>query len=231
MNFIKYIVWLLFPKRCAVCGEIIQRNSAVCKKCNDELEYIGKNCSVCGAVKKHCECKRHVYRFSGCVAPFYKGDNSMKMIYRFKLGNKTDCADFLSDKMCQKIKEYFGSVEFDRVTSVPMSPFKYFYKGYNHSEVIAKSVAQKLGIEYCRLLKKRPFKKSQHTLGHKERIENVKNMFYFRDENHYKTVLLIDDVKSTGATLNECTKELLFSGVRDVYCATAVMNVFGIEKK
>lgn len=231
MSFIKYIIWLLFPKRCAVCGEIIHRNASVCGKCKEELEYVDKNCSVCGAIKKQCECKYRVYRFSGCVAPFYKGDNSMKMIYRFKFGNKTDAAEFLADKICEKVREYFGSVKFDRVTSVPMSSFKYFYKGYNHSEVIAKAVAQKLGVPYCRTLKKRPFKKSQHTLNHKERIENVRDMFYFPSKNDYGTVLLIDDVKTTGATLNECTKELLFSGVQDVYCAIVITNVFGIEKK
>ncbi len=231
MKFIKYLLWLMFPKRCAVCGKIIDRNGSLCSECEKELEYIDKSCSVCGAIKKHCECKYRVYRFSGCVAPFYKGDNSMKMIYRFKFGNKTDSSDFLAEKICEKIKEYFGEISFDIVTSVPTSVFKRIYKGYNHSEVIAKAVAVRLGLDYEKLLRKRPFRKVQHNLKRSERFSNVIGMFYTTEQYHYKNVLLIDDIKSTGATLNECTKQLLFAGAENVYCGVAVVNVFGIEKK
>lgn len=231
MKFIRYLLWLLFPKRCAVCGKIIDRKDFLCSECEKELEYIDKSCSVCGGIKKHCECKYRVYRFSGCVAPFYKGDNSMKMIYRFKFGNKTDSADFLAQQIYNKVKEYFGDIPFDIVTSVPSSVFKRIYKGYNHSEVIARSVAHKMGIDYKNLLRKKPFRKAQHNLKRDERFENVISMFYFPERYTYKNVLLIDDIKSTGATLNECTKQLLFAGAGNVYCAVAVVNVFGIEKK
>ncbi len=231
MKFINYLLWLIFPRRCAVCGKVIDRDRSVCSDCEAELEYIDKNCSVCGAIQKYCECKYKVYRFSGCVAPFYKGDNSMKMIYRFKFGNKTDSADFLAEKIYEKVNEYFKDVQFDVVTAVPASFFKYIYKGYNHSEVIAKAVAERMGVDYKRLLKKSPFQKTQHNLKRIERFSNVSGMFYSTKRYAYKNVLLIDDIKSTGATLNECTKQLLFAGAHNVYCAVAVVNVFGIEKK
>ncbi len=230
-RFLNYLLWLFFPKRCVVCGKIIKRHKDLCGECDANIERIEKSCKVCGATLKHCECKRNVYRFSGCVAPFYKGENSMKMIYRFKLHAQLDSAEFLADRICAKIKEYYADQKFDVVTAVPISKLKYLSRGYNHSEVIARALAKKIGVEYKRLLNKNNFRKSQHTLTRAQRYENVNGMFRYIEQVNYKKVLLIDDIKSTGATLNECTKELLFSGVEEVYCATALVNVLGIEKK
>lgn len=230
MGFLKYILWLFFPKRCAVCGKIIERNKDLCKNCDDAIERIEKSCLVCGAPLKHCECKRFVYRFKGCVAPFYKGENSMRMLYRFKLHGKLDSTDFLAESIYKKVKEYFRDEKFDIVTAVPMSVFKRIGKGYNHSEVIAKALARKMGIKFEMLLNKKPFCKSQHSRKRDERFENVKGMFTPKGETHYKKVLLVDDIKTTGATLNECTKELLFAGAEEVYCAVAIVSVLGIEK-
>lgn len=231
MGFLRYILWLFFPKRCAVCGKIIERNKDLCKECEGNVERIEKSCSVCGAPIKNCECKRFVYRFRGCAAPFFKGDNSMKMIYRFKLHGKLDSTVFIAENIYKKVKECFSDQMFDIVTAVPMSVLKRITRGYNHSEVIAKALARKMGVEYKNLLIKKPFRKSQHSRKRDERFENVKGMFSPKAEIHYKKVLLIDDIKTTGATLNECTKELLFAGAEEVYCAVAVVSVLGIEKK
>ena len=228
MGLLKYVLWLFFPKRCAVCGKIIERKKDLCENCDNTIERIEKSCSVCGAPRKHCECRRIVYRFKGCVAPFYWGDNSKKMIYRFKLHGKLDAADFFAENIYKKVKECFCDQKFDIVTAVPMSPFKKIGKGYNHSEVIAKALARKMGVEFKKLLNKKPFCKSQHTMKRDERFENVKGMFYPKAEAHYKKVLLVDDIKTTGATLNECTKELLFAGVEEVFCSVCVL---GIEKQ
>ena len=229
-RILEYLLWLIYPKRCAICGKVIERKDNLCQECDKNLERIEKSCNICGAPIKACECKRNVYRFRGCVAPFYKGENSMKMIYRFKLHGKLDSADFLADSIYAKIKECFSDQKFDVVTAVPMSTLKHISRGYNHSEKIARSVARKAGLDYKRLLVKNTFGKPQHTLPRDERFENVKGMFKSACKTNYKKVLLIDDVKTTGATLNECTRELLFSGSDEVYCAVAVANAFGIEK-
>ncbi len=228
MGILKYILWLFFPKRCAVCGKIIKRNKDLCKNCDDVIERIEKSCAVCGAPVKHCECRRIVYRFKGCVAPFYWGENSKQMIYRFKLHGKLDSADFLAKNIYKKVKEYFADEKFDIVTAVPMTVFKRIGKGYNHSEVIAKALAREMGVEFKMLLRKKPFCESQHSQKYEQRFQNVKGMFIPKGKIHYKKVLLIDDIKTTGATLNECTKELLFSGAEEIYCAVSVL---GIEKK
>lgn len=233
MKFIEYLIWILYPKRCAVCGKIIEKDASLCDECDKKLERVEENCSVCGSMKKHCECKRYVYRFSGLVASFYKAENSMKMIYRFKLHGKTDSLGFLADSVTDKINRYYKDIRFDIVTSVPMSKIKKFCKGFNHSELIAKAVAKRMGVEYKNLLNKKPFCRSQHNLKREERFENVKDMFSSSNNVSYKKVLLIDDIKTTGATLNECTKQLLFAKVEEVYCATVITSVLGlgIEKE
>ena len=230
-GFLNYLLWLVFPKRCAVCGKVINRDKHFCKTCETKIERVEKSCSICGGIENNCECRFRVFRFCGCVAPFKKGESSMQMIYRFKLHGKLDTAQMLADEMILKINEHFSKQKFDVVTAVPMTKFKRISKGYNHSEVIAKIIADKMGVKYKEFLNKRPHYKPQHTLGHKERLQNVKGMFYAPKSHTYKNILLIDDVKTTGATLNECTKELLFSGGENVTCAVAVVNVLAIEKQ
>ena len=225
-----YLLWLFYPKRCAVCGKVIDRDKHLCKDCGCDIETIENSCSVCGGIKDNCECRWHVYRFNGCVAPFYKGENTMRMIYRFKLHGKLDTAQFLAEEIYSKISEYYKEQKFDIITAVPTTKFKRITKGYNHSEVIAKHLAKLMGTEYKNLLNKRPFYKPQHTLNRDERYKNVKDMFYAKCNHNFKKILLVDDVKTTGATLNECTKELLFSGGEEVYCSVAVSNVLAIEK-
>lgn len=227
--FVNYLLWLLFPKRCAVCGKIIQRNERFCKVCRDKIERVDKSCTVCGGIENSCECRWRVFRFSGCLAPFHRGENSMRMLYRFKLHGKLDTADILATEIHKKLEKYWADQSFDVVTAVPMTNFKRINRGYNQSELIAKRLAKLMGLEYKNLLKKRPFYKPQHTLDREERYKNVVGMFYAPSPHGYKKVLLVDDIKTTGATLNECTKELLFAGAEDVYCAVAIVNVLTIE--
>ena len=229
-KILDYFLWLFYPKRCAVCGKVIDRDKHLCGKCGCDIEVIENTCSVCGGIKESCECRWRVYRFSGCVAPFYKGENSMRMIYRFKLHGKLDTARFLAEEIYDKITKCYKEQKFDVITAVPTTYFKRVTKGYNHSEVIAKQLAKLMDTEYKSLLNKRHFYKPQHTLNRDERYRNVKDMFYTKANHNFKRILLVDDVKTTGSTLNECTKELLFSGGEEVYCSVAVSNVLGIEK-
>lgn len=223
--FDRNVLWYIFPKMCASCGKIIRRFEDLCPECAKTIEKIKKPCLDCGADEKECMCKYYVYRFRGCIGAYKKGDVSMRVLYSFKLGDDFRVADFLADKMHEKFLENFSEIKFDAITAVPMRPFKKFTKSYNHSEVLAKKLSKRTGIPYKNLLKTTSkANKSQHLLSREERFANVRGMYKAKEFENIKTVLLVDDIKTTGASLNECTKQLMVAGAEDVYCAVAIVN-------
>lgn len=232
-KIIEYILWLLFPKRCAVCNVLINKGQMLCKDCSDNIERIKKVCIVCGNDKKFCVCKRRTFHFRGATSVFNHGDYSKQAINFFKFRGNSEIANFLSYEMIINIKENFQDIKFDYVIPVPMHPFKKFIKGFNHSELLAKKIACGLGVKYASPIKKLRFNTTQHSSTYQKRRENVKGLFCC-EQIKAKNILLIDDIKTTGATLDECARQLMFGGVHNVYCATAVSNYYGkttVEKK
>lgn len=222
-KFLDYVLWLIFPQRCAVCNKVIYRNQKLCTDCNENIERIKKVCTVCGSDKKFCVCKRRVFHFRGATAVFNHGDYSKQAINFFKFRGNSEISNFLSEEMISNIKENFTEIKFDYVVPVPMHPFKKFLKGFNHSELIARKIAIGLEIPFSAPLKKIKYGKTQHKSSYTKRRENVKGA-YHSEKLKAKNVLLIDDIKTTGSTLDECARQLMFAGVRNVYCATAISN-------
>ena len=100
-------------------------------------------------------------------------------------------------------------------------------RGFNQSEVLAKNISKILKIPICNdaLIAARKTK-IQHTLTKDERFKNVRGKFIANKKHDLtgKTVLLVDDIKTTGATLDECAKQLLSLGADEVYCVTGLMT-------
>ena len=88
--------------------------------------------------------------------------------------------------------------------------------------MLARNISEKLGVPFeNKLLFQNKRTKSQHTLKYKQRLVNVKDAYKVANiPNDYKTVLLVDDVLTSGATINECAKKLRINGVQNVYCVT-----------
>lgn len=225
-------MWLIFPARCSVCGKVLNFGEYICEECNLKIERIDKICTACGNDKNLCTCKRQVFRFNSCIGAFNYGDNAMSAVKRFKFGNNLYIAEFLADEMSDKFQKHYNNIRFDAVTAVPMHPLKKFAKGYNQSEVIARKLCKNINLPYIKLLSKIRFNKTQHKQDRHLRFENIKGVFSAKLPYNIETVLLVDDIKSTGATLDECTRELMFAGVKQVYCITAILNGGGngIEK-
>ncbi len=226
MEIFKSLISVLFPNVCVCCKEIIEEGEFLCDFCFEELERIQKEkiCIKCGNQKKNCECKRRVYRFSGIVAPFFNETSARKAIYGFKIAKREEITKFFINEMVLAIRQNFYDIKFDEVCFVPMFKRDELKKGFNHSELLAKGVAGKLGIKFSELLLSHKKKMPQHKLRPKERMENVKGIYYCNKNLSGKTILLVDDIKTTGATLDECTKQLLFAGAERVYCVTGVMS-------
>ncbi len=132
-------------------------------------------------------------------------------------------ADELSLYVAGMVKDDFGGEVFDFVISVPPRKKSRNEERFDQAAYLASKVARRLGVPYLKAAMKQKIKvKRQSSLKHDERLVNLKNVFEVvkADKLKGKTVLLIDDVTTTGTTLDECAKELKKCGVHRVYGAT-----------
>lgn len=224
----EYILYAFFPRRCPLCNTALPPDMPMCEKCESELYPIDdKVCKKCARAKSDCICDRHRIFFEAQTAPFYYLGSAKRSVRSLKFENKTQNAYGLGEFMAQCVKEHFTDVEFDFVCCVPLSEQSFDRRGYNQSALLAKEVARRLKLPFEEKLLSRPFHgKEQKTLGGIERFGGVIGSFDCKKSKKLEnaTVLLCDDISTTGATLNECAKLLLLQGADRVYCVSAAIT-------
>ncbi len=219
--------YLIFPRRCFFCGAVVAPSVEVCVKCAASVERVGAPvCPGCGCEKKRCGCKGHRRFFSAVAAPFYYTGAARDCLVRFKFSGKRELAKGLGGEMVKAAENILGSKHYDLVTCVPMRRINERSRGYNQSALLCAEVAKRLNIEHdSALIVKLYDTPSQHDLPVYLRSGNVFGVFDVArpDKVKDKTVLLCDDIKTSGETLNECAKMLRLSGARDVVCLCAAV--------
>jgi len=225
-RLLSQILNLFFPARCPVCNEIGQRHMHLCDRCEEDVVRITDRCLGCGSPRTGCTCSKHNFSLF-LASPFVYENKIRDAIHRFKFGGETDLVKFFGKETAETIDKEFGDVKFDVVTCVPQTKRKHRKRGYNQSALLAEEIAKQLSLPYDELLLiKTRETADQHHLKGKERIKNLKDAFTADnpDSVRDKTILLVDDIKTTGATLNECRKALLKAGAEAVRCATVAVT-------
>ena len=216
-----------FPMTCAACGEVTEGGEPLCDYCREMLKPINpiKRCISCGIEKPDCDCRYRVFHFDGLIAPFENKDTAKLGVYSFKIGKRLSNADYFAKQMAFCVKNEYRDIHFDAVTFVPMHRYRLLKRGFNQSRVLAEIIAEILEIPLEDTLVCLKNGKRQHDLFGKDRLENVKERYKARVGVKGKTLLLVDDIKTTGATLDECTKQLYLKGADGVYCVTALISM------
>lgn len=205
MNFLEECLYLIFPKVCGICEKI--EKSYVCERC---LKNIQNSNIFCNKIDDYTKdytkyFDYHAYLFS------YKEIVREKII-QYKFENRP----YLSNMFCEffiKNKKICGFLKkYDIIISVPMTKKKIAQRGYNQTELIAKLLAKQFeNLQYRKdILIKIKDNKIQSTLNKQQRIENVKNAYKLKNIQiiKQKNILIVDDIYTTGATVNECAKVL-----------------------
>mgnify|MGYP003303166643 CR=1 FL=1 len=222
----EFLPGLLFTSRCRFCNRLIRQGEKLCDECAAHIPLIeGERCGYCGAGKDRCDCKKKKNGYDGITSPFYYEDAVRSCISRFKFNGKMFLAEILTDYMAQQVKKDFDGIDFDFICFVPFTPVQSFLRSYNQSEILAEKLAEKLNIPFKAALVKLFETSAQHEMlsgnrkGNVFGVYDVKNRTDVRD----KTILLVDDVKTTGSTLDECAWILKIRGAKSVYCVTAAL--------
>ena len=165
-------------------------------------------------------------RFDGVTAPFYYEDGIETGILRLKLGGKPFLANHFAKDMAEFVCKDFKSVRFDYITFVPLTPFQKQNRAYNQSEVLANELGKRLNLPVKTVLEKLFENDTQHRASQNRRIGNVLGVYDVVENADVKDkiILLVDDIKTTGATLNECAKILKIRGAHKVYGVTVAMT-------
>ncbi len=207
----------------------------MCFKCEKELPRItGAICYKCAREKNKCSCKGTQNYYDAIAAPFYYEGCVRHGVHIFKFRNGLRNYEAYSAEMSETVKERFSDVKFDYITEVPMTRKSRKKRGYNQCFYLAKGISENLGIEHnSEVISKIYNTKIQHEIKYYLRKGNLTGVFDIPNPSDVrgKTILLCDDISTTGETLNECAKMLWLYGAEKVYCIALAVTPYKKFKK
>ena len=219
----------IYPPVCVGCGEPGYR---LCKNCREKISYInGKLCRICGrpiigssGTCIDCETSSPPYTVLRSLAN-YEGV-IRKCIHSLKYDNNQGLGEYFSRDLIQLVQREDWWI--DVVIPVPLSPLRARERGYNQSALLAKPLAIGLSLKYQPFgLKRIRNTQSQVELTATERRLNVSGAFQAVPAIvKGKRIMLVDDVTTTGSTINECARALNQSGACGVYCLTLARPLY-----
>lgn len=235
-DFATYFFSLFFPNRCIFCDRLIDPFEDYCDECENTVHFIsGEICKRCGMEKADCNCKsKRSVGYDAVAAPLYYDGDVKSCIRRYKFKDRRNMSKALAKLMYGTLKERFADIDFDYVTYIPMFPKKERARGFNQSRLLAREISELSGIPFGdNMLIKLYDTDNQHDCTGLERTGNLIGVFDFSGNYDVKdkTVLLIDDVKTSGATLKECGKMLYLNDANSVICLTAAIRNSKIESQ
>ncbi len=225
---------LLYPKKCPLCDKTLMfLEGEVCDVCEkNQPKVVAPFCMKCGktvedAEQEYCaDCVAIPKSFEKGYPAFDYRDGIKDAIYAFKYKNQRYYAKYFSKSILQLYKKELQELNLDGIVPVPVHKHKKRQRGYNQAEVLADYLAKELHLPvYPTYLLRVENTNPQKELNDKVRIKNLKNAFKIgENEIELKKVLLVDDIYTSGATIEACTRILLEAGVQKVYYTSVAIG-------
>ena len=220
---------LIFPRRCPVCDEAVDVPGAlICSDCKGMFAKISEPyCLKCGRplsddISGVCEkCAGHTHDFARGRAMFLYDEVLKESIYRFKYGGRREYADYYSIKMSESLGPWIRSLNPDALVPIPLHKSRLKERGYNQAGLLAQGLGKLTGIPVMNDLLIRSGRTAvQKGLGAAQRQNNLKKALKIScDVVKLKNIVLIDDIYTTGSTMNAAASCLRSAGVENVYFA------------
>ena len=219
---------LIYPKICFSCRKPLDSKTSIylCPACLKKISFHEPPfCNYCGCQVDSAEieecpyCSSQGYNFTRGYSVFSYDTLGKECIHDLKYKSCTYLAGSLAQIMADFSRKYIKTNYIDLIVPIPLHWKKLRDRSFNQTELLANSLGKKLNIPVISVLKRIVHNPAQVDLPREKRLKNVKGIFAcVRASNVLgKNVLLIDDVFTTGATLNECARVLKESGARDVW--------------
>lgn len=209
MNPLKWLLDLIYPPKCVFCGKLLDTSQTdLCRACRAGLPETAASV-------------RQGKHFETCVSLCYYENAVADSVRRYKFRGMSHYADAYGRLLAMMLLR--ERVTFDLVSWVPISAKRARERGYDQTRLLAEAVTKELGAPCVQTLCKHRHNPAQSGMkSAKERHDNVRDAYRAVDSERFrgKRVLLLDDVITTGATLNECSRVLRNAGAASVICST-----------
>lgn len=217
---------LIYPRRCPVCDEIAGGKRLICEPCRLRLHPVLEPlCKKCGkplstGEAEYCpDCSRRKHLYTRGRAAFEYDSVMKESISRFKYKNRREYGDFYVREILKSCEAAVRSWNIDLIVPIPLHKSRRRKRGFNQAELIAKKLGKELGIPVSldalfRVRKTKP----QKELNDQERKSNLKHAFRTgKQDLEFKKILLVDDIYTTGSTIDAAASVLLDHGAEKVY--------------
>jgi len=226
-------VSLLYPPVCTTCGRSIRAGQYLCDQCESKaVRIVAPFCQKCsepfeGSITDTFTCANCAHRaiyFEAAVAAYRGRDIVRQIIHEFKYGRQIHLRHLVARWLHAALDdERLCGLRFDVIVPVPLHPARQRERGFNQACLLAELLSAQTSIPAKPLLERTRYTTTQTALDRSERMENLHNAFRLRKNADVRglRVLLVDDVLTTGSTLNECARVLKHAGAFSVHATTA----------
>lgn len=225
-RYLESVVNLIYPRRCPVCDDIVPMGQGlICEACHGKIKYITEpRCRKCGkqlqdetvVFCKDCDRRRHEYEYGFALYDYQSMKNS---VYRFKYSKRSEYARYYAKDMYEQLREEIDRIGADALIPVPVHGSRKAKRGYNQAEVLARELSRLTGIPCCcNVVKRVKNTVPQKELNVQERQNNLKKAFLIHaDVVKLNKTIIVDDIYTTGSTIDAVAKELRQHGVGKVF--------------
>lgn len=209
---------------CILCSSRTKTHFGLCKPCENDLPKIGKHCETCALplnsnTHEICgQCLKQKPHFDRIITPYYYQEPLVQIIKIFKFNQRPPLANLLANFLIAELQHFYRTNPLPEIIiPVPLHPKRLWTRGYNQTVEIAKPIAKKFAIplnhQVCTRIKNTP---PQHQLKAKQRRNNLKNAFFIDKSIQGSHIALVDDIVTTGSTVNEISKLLKKYGCKHI---------------
>lgn len=224
INIFSTISETIFPRYCYGCKTVmINSEEVLCANCFIELSrtfnVFEENNDLSNKVSIYFPVKNSV-----AFIHYYKDSLASRFIHKFKYDNDIIIGKFLTHLLCKQLEKQNWIKDIDLIVPLPLHWRRKINRGYNQAEIISREIGKEFNIEVrTNLVRRVRYNKSQTTKTKEERWKNVENIFELRNEDKLegKHILIVDDIVTTGASLNSCIKTL--SKTKDIKISVLVL--------
>ena len=230
------ILDIVFPPRCALCDTVMPPGGGcVCGECKDKLSFVKEpRCFKCGKTvasseEEFCmDCGRRVRSYIKGFPVFNYVPPISESIMALKYGRRQEYAKFFGSAIADRYGNEFRKLGIDALVGVPVFKKKYATRGYNQAGLIALEIGKHTGIKCLNdLLVRVEETPPQKQLTDEEREKNMECAFTIGrlPTDVPGRVMLVDDIYTSGATIESCTRVLLAAGIKEVYYTSVAIGV------